>query len=211
VKYKLQKIDESLISEHSYLEPSDICFFFGEYASHKGYQHSPMNQLIFNLKKEIGRKEKPEWRHKEQAIKEIAELLVSLPNWEKTFKRCTWIPLPPSKKQTHQEYDDRLLRILEKTNVSGTGSKLDIREMLITKSDRPASHLPGIKRFTKEEHLKNLMLDEKLINPNPKAIVIFDDVITSGASFKAAQEILKKKFTNMPIAGVFIARALKYQ
>jgi predicted amidophosphoribosyltransferase len=49
-------------------------------------------------------------------------------------------------------------------------------------------------------------LDESLKNPPPQAIAIFDDVITTGASFKAAQEILQKEFPKIPIIGIFIAR-----
>lgn len=202
--YRLQKIDELLIKEHSCLEPNDKCFFFGEYAGKKGYQHSPINQLIFNLKKEPTRKEELDWHYKEKAILFVADLISSSFNSEK-LKETTWIPFPPSKKKNDSRYDDRLVKILEKVNVCKLG--LDVRELLFIKQSRESAHREG-RRFTIEEHLENLSIDRNLLNPTPKMMIIFDDVITSGASFKAAQKILSRYYSNVLIEGVFIARSL---
>ncbi|MDI1352270.1 MAG: hypothetical protein PSV35_05800, partial [bacterium] len=68
-----------------------------------------------------------------------------------------------------------------------------------------------IVRPTVQDHLDNLKLDNTLINPKPKAIVIFDDVITTGASFKAAKEILNTSFPKIPSIGIFIARNIPNQ
>jgi 8-oxo-dGTP pyrophosphatase MutT (NUDIX family) len=46
-------------------------------------------------------------------------------------------------------------------------------------------------------------------NPTPCAIILFDDIITSGAHFKAVQEIIHKAFPNAPIIGLFVARNVK--
>jgi len=205
MEFKLQKVDELLIAQHSCLEKSDYCYFLGEYVSRKGYEHSPMNQLIFNLKKSMDRKEKSGWCYKRKAIEEIADFfnqLISL-QW-RGLKNCTWVPFPPSKTKEHSEYDSRLLDILN--IIKNTNNELDIRELLETKTDRNAAHLEG-KRLPPEEHVKNLRLVEKFINPIPKTLIIFDDVITSGASFKAAQKILKERFV-IPVVGIFIARAI---
>jgi predicted amidophosphoribosyltransferase len=45
--------------------------------------------------------------------------------------------------------------------------------------------------------------------PAPRKIILFDDVLTTGASFKAAQTLLRENFPNAPIAGIFIARNIK--
>ena len=37
--------------DHWYLDPTDVCAFFGEYTARAGYGHSSTNQLIHNLKK----------------------------------------------------------------------------------------------------------------------------------------------------------------
>lgn len=203
---KLQQIDEKILHEHSCLESSDRCYILGEYASGQGFQYSDMNQVINNLKKPIDRKHLKEWRFKERAILDIAYWLVSLKYWEK-LKKYTWIPMPPSKVKSDAAYDDRLVRILERAKQLEAG--LDIREILIRKSNRDPAHNPGSKRPNVHEHIANLEVDESLLLPSPQAIVIFDDIITSGASFKSAQTVLKKHYPDIPIVGIFVARNIK--
>ncbi len=45
----LLKIDASLLQDHSCLDLTDHCYFFGEYSGKKGFNHSEMNQLIWNF------------------------------------------------------------------------------------------------------------------------------------------------------------------
>lgn len=196
--FKLQKIDDSLLQEHSCLEPTDHCYFFGEYAGRQGYGHSEMNQLIYNFKKSMDRKGQPDWHYKQDSIKQVAHLLLSTPIWPK-LKTCTWVLIPPSKSKSDPQYDDRLLRVLHE--IKKTEGFLDIRDMLSTRTNRNANHNPDSKRMTAKEHLDNLKLDTALLKPVPRTIVIFDDVITSGASFKAAQSVLRKHFPETPIGG----------
>lgn len=203
-KFKLQKIDESLQREHSCLELNDQCYFFGEYTGRKGYSHSEMNQLIFNFKKPMDKKGKVDWHYKDKEIVKISELLLSIKGWSK-LKDYTWVPMPPSKIKSDATYDDRLSRVLLK--IKESENKLDVRELLIAKSSREPAHDPNSqKRPSISDHLANFTLDESLKMPLPRAIAIFDDVITTGASFKAAQSILQKPYPGIPIIGIFIAR-----
>ncbi|HHS8253796.1 TPA: hypothetical protein ACTTVN_002722 [Legionella anisa] len=72
---------------------------------------------------------------------------------------------------------------------------------------RNAAHAPDNQgRPNIQDHINNLTIDNALLTPAPKAIVIFDDVLTTGASFKAAQQILRKVFPSIPIIGIFVAR-----
>jgi hypothetical protein len=130
---RLQKIDESLIQEHSCLESTDHCYFLGDYTSGQKSQHSETNQLIINLKKPMDRKQLPEWYYKEKAILKAAYWLQSIGIWDK-LKICTWIPIPPSKTKDHPEHDDRLLSILKK--LKENEESLDIRELLLSKAKR---------------------------------------------------------------------------
>ena len=115
--------------------------------------------------------------------------------------------MPPSKIKSHSEYDDCTLRILKRAKQFEL--TLDVRELLLAKTSRDPAHNPGNKRPSIADHFNNLMIDEGLKDPLPRAIVIFDDVITSGASFKAAQKILLKNFPDVPIVGIFVARNIK--
>jgi predicted amidophosphoribosyltransferase len=205
-KFNLQQIDKSLLNEHIYLTSQDYCFFFGDYAGRQGYAISTMNSLMQNFKKPASRKNKQEWYYKEKAIDGIADLLLSTQRWEK-LRACTWVPMPSSKTHSDPEYDNRLLQVLLK--IKNKENDLDIRELLKIKSSRPAAHEPNSKRLSIEEHLNNMIFDDSKKNPTPKSIVIFDDVITTGASFKAAQNILRQNYSSIPIGGVFIARSMR--
>lgn len=201
---KLQKIDESLQLEHSCLDSTDMCYFFGEYSGRQGYSHSDMNQLIFNFKKPMEKKGKAGWHYKEKEIKKIAEMLLATDAWKK-LKNYTWIPMPPSKVKSDPGYDDRLSRVL--AHMKEVEKNLDVRELLIARSSRDPAHDPNsVKRPKISDHLNNYSLDATLKEPTPRAIAIFDDVITTGASFKAAKEILGKVYPETPIVGIFIAR-----
>ncbi len=201
---KLQKIDTSLMSEHPHLEPSDYCYFFGEYAGRQGFSHSPMNQLIHNSKKPVSRKNLLEWRYKEEAIEKVAELLLHTSNWHK-LKNYTWVPIPPSQLKLDEDYDDRLLRILQK--VRETEEFLDVREILLARQRRHGAHTAKSTKRTVYEHLSNMVIDESKKAPIPRAIVIFDDVLTTGSQYKASKKLLTSIFPTMPTVGIFIARS----
>ena len=148
----------------------------------------------------------PEWHFKEQAILKIAYWLMSLNSWDK-LKRYTWVPIPPSKAKSDLAYDDRLFRILMK--VKELEKSLDLRELILRKTSRDAAHMPGGKRPTIQELSADLYVDEAITDPTPEGIVVFDDVITSGASFKAVQSLLQNRYTTTPIVGIFVARNIK--
>lgn len=201
--FKLQKIDQSLLKEHYFLEKNDYCFFFGDYAASQGYTHSPMNDLIHNFKKPVDRKKKQEWQYKEQAINKVVQMLLDSKNWQ-AFKKYTWIPIPPSKSRSDKDYDDRLMKVLLK--LKEQEPSLDVRDLFSIKSSRKAAHEPDSKRPKPEEHMKNMIFDQNQKDPSPIKIIVFDDVITTGSHFKAVQAILRQNFPDTPIAGVFIAR-----
>lgn len=210
VPLRLQKIDEFLLPEHIFLEASDHCYFLGEYASGKGYgykhQHQrieEMNDVMINFKKPVDRQGNLEWCYKEHAISKIADYLISLTCWDK-LKKATWVPFPPSSKEGDLQYDDRLWNVLSR--IKEKELSLDIRKLLVAKETRNPAHISGAKRLSIQEHIDNLCLDETKKDPCPELIIVFDDVITTGSSFKAAQFKLKQAFTEATIIGIFVAR-----
>jgi hypothetical protein len=42
----------------------------------------------------------------------------------------------------------------------------------------------------------------------PNAIFIFDDVLTAGCHYKAIEIVLRNRFPNTPLRGLFLARAV---
>jgi len=50
------------------------------------------------------------------------------------------------------------------------------------------------------------MVDESLLEPAPRVIAVVDDVLTTGAHFKAAQLLLSSRFPGVAVYGIFVAR-----
>lgn len=57
-----------------------------------------------------------------------------------------------------------------------------------------------------EEIQANYAIDQTLLNPKPQNIALVDDVLTTGAHFRAACAVVKQVFPDVPIVGLFIAR-----
>lgn len=196
-----KRIDELLSPDHYYLGEDDRCHFLREYTSGAGYQHGETNDIISNLKKEMDRRGRSEWKWKGWAIDKCAgelELSIGETKWAKT---ATIVPMPPSAAVGTPAYDDRLLQILAKAL-----PEADVRQLLVATASREPAHAGSEHRKTPEEHYANLSIDEDLVDPAPSAIGIFDDLIVTGSQFVAAKRLLSERFPGVPILGLFIAR-----
>lgn len=203
--YKPIKIDEGNRRDHYYLKEEDSCYFFGELISRGGFNASPTNKLISNFKKSVLKRGKPEYMYKEQAIDKVASLVRGAfnPGAKPTL---TIVPVPPSKTRNHPEYDDRLTLALSKI-----GEGWDVRELIIARDSMRAHHeYGGEKRPTPDELYEKLMVDENCLSQKPvqQEIVLFDDVLTAGAHFKACKRLLQERFKGCNVTGLFIARTI---
>ena len=52
----------------------------------------------------------------------------------------------------------------------------------------------------------NYEIDGALVDPKPRQMAVVDDVLTTGAHFKAMQRLLNEMYPDVPLAGIFIAR-----
>lgn len=193
-------IDELSRPDHFHLHQDDTCIFFREYTSGGGYNGGDANQLITNLKIKPSLRGTNRYRYKEREIAECGRYFREgiKPDW---LRSVTLVPMPPSKAKGHPEYDDRMLQVLLRIGVNG----LDIRELLYSRQSMRAAHESDI-RPTIVEIVENTAVDETLTAPEPKTIVIVDDVLTAGSHFKAAQQVLAVRFPNAKIMGLFITR-----
>jgi predicted amidophosphoribosyltransferase len=192
------KIDKIMLSDHYYLDDQDDCYFWGEYTARQGYSYSSMNQLIYNLKKTLDKRDCDEWRYKEYAIIQTALFFSGA---IKSDSKITFVPIPPSKSKDDPLYDDRILRILNTIN----WAEKDVRELILQKQSYNASHLTDV-RLSPKDLANNYVIDERFVNPAPKTIVIFDDVLTTGSHFKAMKQVLSERFKSVKIIGLFVAR-----
>lgn len=198
---KLTKVDGLLLADHSYLDPGDECYFVGEYTARAGYAFSATNDLIQNLKKPMDRFGRPEWKYKDWAITRAGDMLrEAVP--QELLRTATFVPVPPSKAKDDPRYDDRLLKVLGR---AASGQPIDVRELVVQQRSTAAAH-ESDNRPSPQELIAGYAVDETKVDPEPQRLVVFDDLLTTGSHFKAVAQILRNRFPNKPIIGMFIAR-----
>ena len=198
---RFTEIDELTRPDHSWLTDDDRCYFLGEYTARQGYSYSPTNNLILNFKKEMDRREKPEWRYKEQAIQRAASAFRRALGTD-PLSSLVFVPIPPSKTRNDPLYDDRVTRMLRAIGPDGT---VDVRELIIQTKSTDAVHSRQT-RPTPPQIQDQYRIDEALTIPEPAFIAIVDDILTTGAHFRAASAVLTARFPAVRIVGLFIAR-----
>jgi predicted amidophosphoribosyltransferase len=195
----LLHIDEEMLhdQQHWSLEPSDECYYLLEYTA--GDRRTGAHNLIHDLKKPLD----TPWKdlQKESAIREAARILRPALYEFIDFGAVTIVPVPPSKIRSSPLYDDRVLRMLRRA----CPQDADIRELIITRADMPASH-ETTRRPSSFRIEKNYVLNRSAAPVLPDTVVIFDDVITAGSHFAACKRFLAKTCGPRRYIGVFLAR-----
>lgn len=204
---RLSKVDELILQtgHHAYLTAEDQCYFLGEYTARGGWAFSETNQLILNFKIRPENRGSNRWYYKESAIRLAANYfkrVLNSPENNAALQAVTLVPIPPSKTKADPLHDDRVLQMLREL---GSGLQLDIRELVIQGSSADSFHDLAV-RPRPEELMTQYSVDESIAYPAPRAIWIFDDVLTTGCHFKAMQLVLEQRFPGIPIVGFFIAR-----
>jgi hypothetical protein len=195
----LTKLDELYLSDHWYLDATDECYFGGEYTAGRGYTHSVTNQLILNLKKKMDRQGQPDWKYKSHAIRQAARNLRD--SLTPAFlDSATFIPVPPSKVAGDPEYDDRMTQVLQLL-----GNGVDVRELVCQTESMHEAHTAAARPGPATLY-NNYEIEESLVEPTPTRIAVVDDVLTTGAHFKAMKRILSEFFPDAQIVGIFVAR-----
>ncbi len=198
---RLTKIDDLARPDHYYLTADDDCYFLGEYTARKGYAFSATNQLILNFKKPVSVRGTPQWNYKERAITDVAAQFRTALNGE-WLDVATLVPIPPSKAKTDALYDDRMSRMVRTIRPQPA---LDTRELVVQRANMAPAHGQEA-RPRPDDIAANYVIEERLRNPAPRTIGLFDDVLTTGAHFRAASNILKAAYPGVRIIGLFIAR-----
>lgn len=195
----LTKLDELYLPDHWYLDAGDECYFGGEYTAGRGYSHSATNQLILNLKKKMDRRGHADWKYKGQAIRQAARNLRDSLTGE-FLANATFVPVPPSKIVGDPEYDDRMTQV-----VQSLGVDVDARELVIQTENMQDAHTAA-SRPGPSTLYNNYEIEESLVEPIPSQIAVVDDVLTTGAHFKAMKRILSGIYPDAKIVGIFVAR-----
>jgi hypothetical protein len=185
--------------DHFYLDDSDTCAYFGTYTPRAGFAHSYTNQIISNLKKSPAVRNTGQWQWKQRAIANVGAAIaqnVNTNSWQST----TFVPIPPSKRRDSPEYDDRMHRV-----ALAMGHGADVREVLYTAIEREARHTKTDRR-DRDALRASLAIDTRFVGNPRKQVVLLDDVLTTGCSFKVCKEMISEIWPESSIIGVFVAR-----
>lgn len=181
---RFTEIDELTRPDHYWLTDDDRRYFPGECAAREGYAYSETNQRILNFKKSLDRQGKPEWQYKQSALRQTAA----------AFRRAlgkdppahVFVPMPPSKAGDNPLHDDRVTRMLL---AIWPGQSADVRELIVQLESTDAAYERPV-RPTPEELQAAYRIDESLVAPEPRIVAIVDDLLTTGAHFRAASSVL---------------------
>jgi hypothetical protein len=203
-------IDEAVRNEYRYIEAEDTCVYVWERMSRlwregerPDYDQYPVNGLISNLQIlpsfRISHPRRYYWKGKaiNYAAKALGTLLTGL--WRE--HELTYVPIPPSKLTADPEYDERLMNILRAVRPALT----DIRPLVFLSGEGFDAKQKGLRPLERAAHYS---VDEDCAEPEPKTIVLFDDVLTTGCHFKAMESVLKSRFP-AEIIGLFLARTVR--
>lgn len=195
--------------DHSHLPASAKCYFWGEYTPKEHitghpWDFSATNQLIFNFKKKPGLQGQ---QYKRAAINQVAQAFAAQWRWaEMRQHRAALIPIPPSRARTDPLFDPRMCETLA-TMANTVGGVFDIRDCLSFSGVYAASHIASA-RPTPDDLYRELSFDPMTgrAQDQPGVIMLFDDILTTGAHFVAASRRLGEAFPGVLVVGVFIAR-----
>ena len=198
---RFTRVDDLTRPDHPWLAAGDRCYFLAEYTARQGYSYSAINSLILNFKKSMERRGQPEWRYKERAILQAAEAFRQNLDPE-ALDRLTFVPVPPSKARDDPLHDDRLTRMLRAIR---SEPPLDVRELIVQIRSAEASH--GLDVRPRPQEIASLYrVDDNISDPAPQSIAVVDDMLTTGAHYRAAHSVLSARFPAARIIGLFIAR-----
>ena len=198
---RLTQIDDLTRADHWHLSEDDLCYFLGEYTARAGFAYSETNNLILNFKKGMERRGRPEWPYKERAIRRAGRAFRRALEPE-DLDLLTFVPMPPSKAKDDPLYDARITQMLTAIRRE---LQLDIRELVVQTESTEAAHKmedrPG-----PDEIEAVYRIEEELTHPEPRVLAVVDDLLTTGAHFRAAKAILSARFPETPVIGLFVAR-----
>ena len=199
---RLKAIDDLTRGDHWYLRRTDVCHYLGEYAAGKGMDYSATNSLILDFKMAVPRGDGVDLSVKEKAIAAVAAALRRALDGS-LLDGAVFVPVPPSKVRDDDGYDDRLVRMLRAVRPE---RPLDVRELIVQTRSVEPSHV-RVARLRAWEIEELYRIDGAPEAPAAGAVVaVVDDLLTSGAHFRAAQRVLARRFPEIDVVGLFVAR-----
>lgn len=204
------KVDQVACHDRTFLTPDDQCFYYLQRDS-LGYSNGPRanaNSCILNFKKktEVIKNDDHQAWYKRQAIKFFASAVVdffqrnarSLSDYEVFL-----VPIPTSKPRSDVYYDSRMDTLCQ--IVSNSFNWVIYAPVLDTKNDLGAMHERFVPR--NPTYLMQNIVFSGLIPGfgEPKVVFLIDDVLTTGAHYATCRDMLKSKYPDLLVFGLFLS------
>lgn len=198
------RVDRAVHGGAHNLHGRDQCYFYMD-RQRGGWDKSEANQLIFNLKKGPERKGCADWHYKADAIERFATDVARL------LDRFSWrdmrpllVPMPTSKRRIDESYDDRIVRVSQKASML---SGIDCLEAFDLEVSVAPAHFGGSRSVGDIEN-NLILLGKSALLCEYDVCLLLDDVLTTGAHFRACKEKLIERFPDLIVIGVFWAKQL---
>ncbi|OFZ20075.1 MAG: hypothetical protein A2X94_09180 [Bdellovibrionales bacterium GWB1_55_8] len=204
--FRWKKADESDVFFHCPNHVDKRIYYARIFTPRAGFEYSPTNQLILNLKIPPPVPANRQY-HKNSAIEKFAQEVANLLNrpkhQEMTF---TIVPVPTSHAETDPAYDDRLIRVARR--VAELCSHVKFLPLLRRSRTVPKLHQSSAARSeTAVYETVRIDVSQQANYTACSAIILLDDVTTSGASFEGCRRRLEEEMPGELIIGVFWAKS----
>lgn len=200
-----------------HIKESDKCGHLMEYIKGGGYKASKTNDLILNFKKSYynsdgEKKSSIELGHKEEAIRKFADDLYELLKNSPQEKLVNISFIPTSKSKQDPEYDDRFKLVCKKLSERFKGdTRFLFKNPIEILNSRVQSSRTN--EFRGEEYIQKLKNNFSWVwshSKRPDIFLVLDDVINTGAQFRAYSGFVLENMQNPPqIIGLFWAKAVE--
>ena len=202
------------LSQFIHIEDDDLCFHLMEWLKGGGYKDSEANSVILNFKNKPQAKGSNPRFYKDRAIKQFAQDLKRPIEKiaEKHSEKSIFVSfIPTSVPKEDEDYDDRFERVCHflKEQILQNTDNIFFEQPIIVNKKRKRSSQGG--RFRGDEYVKKIKESFKWkgFSSEPDVVIIFDDVVTTGAQFKACKELMAENLQKKPtLIGLFWAKAV---
>lgn len=188
-----------------FLDSKDECYYFLDYTL-GGYQESESNSIVLNFKKDLVHKDNIlVWNYRTRAINFFASAINDVLRKNINCNHFILIPCPTSKPNNHPNFNDRLLCVAHTLIHSNPLYK--VYNCFNRTQEVIPVHQGGARKVEEIIRTTKISLPPTFLNQE-SIIVLFDDVLTTGAHFKACQKIIMREWGVMQenIIGFFLAK-----
>lgn len=194
-----KKVDQVLINNIQHLNANDNCYYAKDYVPGVGYQGSIVNDDILNFKKAPG---SPGQQHRARAVNKFAVEVSTILNCDQGRK--FYVTAVPSSKNKHDPmYDRRFEDLFEE--LKKFSPCIEVVWPVVAINSVQASHHSGSRD---PDVLKQNYNYSGFAGIEPESLIVFDDVLTSGAHFRAYKDFIIESGYQGKVFGVFWAKTI---